>query len=239
MNCLIVGGTSGLGLALAQQLRDQEHRVTVMGRHDPGERSVGFCEFDLRDNCARLRDTKLPLAQRIEKALAKEMPIDLLIYAAGFYQEGLISELSEDEIENMLDVSARGLLYITRYVLMMQNHLDNFILIGSTSQWTARALEPVYNFAKAGAALYAESLSESGSVYRTLLIGQSGMQTPFWNGTTKDIGDMLDPAWVASTILDELSGQYRFKYIKILRGGEQGPTRVEPVKLVPRAKESR
>ena len=97
---LIVGGTSGLGLALAKKLNG-EYKVIVTGRKNPKVDNIDFLECDL---------TQEGLPDKIN-ALTAELPaISVLIYAAGYYQEGRITEISEEEIENMISVCGRGLI---------------------------------------------------------------------------------------------------------------------------------
>ncbi len=44
---LIIGGTSGLGLELAQIYADLGHHVTITGRADPKKANVKFLPFNI------------------------------------------------------------------------------------------------------------------------------------------------------------------------------------------------
>lgn len=118
MNTLIMGGTSGLGLEIAK--RESEHsQVMVAGRHDPALDSDGSAlgyasEFRAIDLA---RD---PLNQNVEGFVATLPYVDNLVYAPGFYQEGHIDDLGDDEVDRMLNVCQRGLIFTVKKLLERQ-----------------------------------------------------------------------------------------------------------------------
>jgi short-subunit dehydrogenase len=159
--------------------------------------------------------------------LLNDLPnIDLLVYAAGFFQEGKITDLSAKQVDEMLSVGLTGAIYVTRQLLVKQHELPEFIAITSTSQWTPRLYEPVYTAAKAGLAAYANSLSLDPTVQKTLVAGPAGMATNFWKDadqTAHDTSTMLSSDWVADAILEQRQMEYSYKFVRILRE----PARVE------------
>jgi short-subunit dehydrogenase len=216
MNVLVIGGTSGLGLELARDFHDADNQVTVTGRRQFEEAGLQYEVFDLAT-------PELP--KRVRELVMRLPEIDVLVYAAGYYQEGRITDLSEQEIEEMIDVGGRGLIYVMRSILAEQNSLKELITITSTSQWTPRALEPIYNFAKAGAGHFSNAMAEDGRVAKVLVAGPAGMNTDFWDGLDKDTEVMLDPAWVADEIMKLRDDEYQYRFARILRE----PARVEIV----------
>lgn len=217
MHCLIIGGTSGLGLSLAKKLADT-YDVHITGRTDPGETPLTFHTLDLSNTAE--------LLSAIDTLLQELPQIDLLVYAAGFFQDGTVTDLTVEQINTMLSVGLTGAIYLTRQLLEKQNELGEFIAITSTSQWTPRLNEPVYTAVKAGLGAYANSLSLDPRVKKTLVAGPAGMATNFWKGTDEkehDTSQMLDPDWVADRILELSSENYTYKFARILRG----PARVE------------
>ncbi len=214
---LIIGGTSGLGLELAKKLAARDEKVIITGRQDPEVDKVEYKKFDLSSS---------ELVKRVDESIANIVEVDRLIYAAGFFQEGTLTDLSEEQIEEMMDVGGRGLIYFLRALLIKQNKLDELITITSTSQWIPRKLEPIYNFVKAGAGHLSNAIAEDGRVGKVLVAGPAGMRSEFWDGIARDdLDQMLDPAWVANEMLKAASGDYNYKYIRILRQ----PARVEEV----------
>lgn len=217
MKAVIIGGSSGLGLELAKRLVVEGADVVVTGRTDPKAKDIRFVTLDLAAPV---------LPKRLEEFVKSLPKVDLLVYAAGYYQEGRVTDLSEEHIEEMLDVGARGLIYAVRAVLNRQERLKNLVVITSSSQWTPRKLEPIYNFVKAGEGHFANAMAEDGRIDKVLVDGQFGMQTGFWRGRKHpDWDKMLDPKWVAEQIIEQLKPDYRYRFIKIHRD----PPKVEVV----------
>lgn len=211
MNCLIVGGSSGLGLSLACSLKDQ-YTVYVTGRRDFNESNINYVQLDM--------SSSQDLSQRIHQVVKQLPEIDLFIYAAGFFQDGTVTDLSIKQIDEMMNVGLNGAIFFVRDILLKQQKLPEFVAVTSTSQWTPRLYEPVYTAAKAGVGAFANSMSLDERVQKTLVAGPAGMATNFWSGTDKskhDTSKMLDPDWVAETINDTRKEKYTYKFIRILR----------------------
>ena len=206
-NALIVGGTSGLGLELAKLLR-KEFSVFITGRRDPYERDLVFTRMHLT---LRSWDDKL------DELLNLVSGIDLFVYAAGYFQKGLISALFDKEIDDMLHVGLAVPAKILSKILKRQDFLRSFIAITSTSQLKPRLEEPVYTAAKAGLGMLANSISLDSRVAKTLVAAPTGMNTPFWSGTGRDTSALLGPRWVARQIVDLHNDEYEYKHELILR----------------------
>jgi short-subunit dehydrogenase len=219
-NTLIVGGTSGLGRELAYLMAASDHYEypIVTGRHDP---EVGFAEYREFD----LNKGNLPA--RIGQFVMDLPPIKSLVYAAGFPQMGHITELSDEEVDAMFDVGGRGLVFFVKKLLEKQDYLDELVTITSTSQWTPREFEPVYNFVKAGAAHYSHGQSLDPRIGKTLVVGPSGMDSEFWEGMDKDTSKMMSPEWVARRIMELRQKDDKYLFAKIL-----GATAVLPRRVV-------
>ncbi|MDQ3159086.1 MAG: SDR family NAD(P)-dependent oxidoreductase [bacterium] len=215
---LIIGGTSGLGLELARNMSANDERAIITGRHDP---QVGFAEYKEFD----LSGDHLP--SRIGQFVLDLPPISSLIYAAGFFQEGHITDLSDEQVDDMINIGGRGLIFFTKKLLEKQDQLDELVTITSTSQWVPREFEPVYNFAKAGAAHYSHGLSLDPRIRKTLVVGPSGMDTEFWSGSDNDTTKMMRPEKVARQIMNLRERNKHYTFAKILGVTETLPQRVE------------
>ncbi len=215
-NALIIGGSSGLGLELATTLPAKYHTI-VTGRHDPKNEKVDFRVLDL--------NTRDQLAGTLDEFVANLPRIDLLIYAAGFYQEGTISDVSDDDIAAMTGVGLLAPAMLLQRLLKKQSELPGFIAVTSTSQWTPRLLEPMYTSVKAGLGMLANSVSLDERIDKVLVAAPAGMNTRFWENSPRDASTMLDPKWVAEQILEQYSDNFKYKFTRILRE----PERVEIV----------
>lgn len=217
---LIVGGTSGLGLELATLLcTSNNHEVYVTGRKEPENHQLKFIYLDV-DHTDRFHN-------KIDKIISDSpQQIDLLVYAAGFYQEGSTKQLTNEDIRKMINVGLVAPTLILNRVLNRQERLPGFIAITSTSQWTPGIYEPIYTAVKAGLGMFANSLSLDPQIEKVLVVGPAGMKTNFWSNTEKDTHTMLKPKWVAEQICQlYFRDNFRYKCAKILRE----PPRVEVV----------
>lgn len=217
MNVLIVGGTSGLGYELAKLYIKDKHKVIITGRKDPSDAQLEFRKLPL---------SKSPqLKQDIENFVGTLPHIDVLVYAAGFYQEGTLTELGTQDIKDMLDVGINAPIWFVRELLQQHGKLDTFVAITSTSQWTPRLKEPIYTATKAALGQFANSISLDPRVKKTLVAGPAGMNTEFWRMTEHDRLKFNNPAWVAGQIYEALTPEYSYAFIQVLRN----PARTELV----------
>lgn len=212
---LIIGGSSGLGLEMARLL-SINCKVIITGRKDPKKSGVRFKELVL---------DKASLSADLDAFVAELPSIDLLVYAAGFFQEGILSDLSDTDIEKMNRVGLLAPALLLQRLLKKQGGLSGFIAITSTSQWTPRVLEPMYTAVKAGLGMLSNSLSLDERVGKVMVVGPAGMQTRFWESDERDTSNMLDPAWVAQEALAAWKDDFKYKFLRALRN----PSRVEIV----------
>jgi len=206
---LVVGGTSGLGLEMAKMLRDQGYDVIVIGRHDPKVKGLKFIYTNL------LSQDFINDIENYVKSLSK---IDLFVYAAGFYQVGTLTKLSEFQIKDMYNLTVLVPTLFLRAILLNQGELPGFIAITSTSHRIPREEEPAYCAAKAALDMLGNSVSLDKRVKKTLVAGPGGMKSGFYEGTDKDLSNMLPPEWVAEQILKIFfGGNFSYKKIHIPR----------------------
>lgn len=217
MSTLIVGGTSGLGAEIAK--RESEYRdVIVTGRHDPNPNFAQYREFDL---------AKENLSERIGEFVLGLPDIGTLVYSAGFFQKGRISDLDDESIETMTNIGFRALVYFSRELLKKQDELGEIVTITSTSQFTPRELEPVYCAVKAAAGQLTNSLSLDRRVGKARVIAPGGMNTNFWKDSDVDMSGGLDDVWVAEQVMSLRGRDDRYLFAKIPRPNGDTPPQVE------------
>jgi short-subunit dehydrogenase len=108
---MIVGGTSGMGLALATHYLEHKHTVAICGR-DLGKLSA----IDIQTNYPELRAYELDIANRenLEAALADflkggECALDLMIVTAGTYFNSRTQPLDRAATHSLLRTNVSGL----------------------------------------------------------------------------------------------------------------------------------
>ncbi len=210
MHTVIIGGSRGIGWELAKIYAAQGDKVTVTGRKQPDEARSGI-------SFVGLNLSGLAYVESIDNCITWLGAIDRLIFSPGYYQEGTVTDLDERAIEDMIQVCGSSFIFVVRAILEKQSKLDECIVITSSSQWTPRKLEPIYNFAKAGLGHFAHALSLDERVKKLLVAGPTGTKTAFHNGRNVDMSTYHKPEWVARQIFDHSQDDYRYKFIKILR----------------------
>ena len=210
MRTLIVGGSSGLGLAMAKRFSDAGDQVIVTGRTDPAVDFADFQSFDL---------TQPDLASKIDTFVASLPEIDRLVYAAGLYLKGNLTDLSAQQIDDVLSISARGIIFFTRSILAKQESLDGLITISSMSQWTPSGATPVYNFVKAGMGHFSNSMANDGRIKKVLVVAPSTMADDESNEK------IATKKWVANEITQVWNEDFGYKCVRI----PNNPARIEEV----------
>lgn len=218
-NILIIGGTSGLGLELAKTHAALGHTIFIAGRKDPQLTGIEFIKFSIDSDSQKL-------INEINSLVPKLPPIQTLIYATGYYQEGRIDRLDDDEILKMINVGLVAPALLVRRLKTKTDKPLKIMLITSSSQYTPRELEPIYTATKAGLGMLGNSLGLDPETGKVLVVAPSGMNTAFWE-KGRDVSGYLDPVQVAEQVTELASGTFKYKYAKILRN----PVKVEIVEV--------
>lgn len=215
-NILIVGGSSGVGLELAEHYVAEGHTVCITGRSNPQILEAKFYPLDIGAD---------RMSAQVDALLDGFSDIHTVIYAAGFLQRGTIETLDDAALISMVNL---GLLVPMMLVARLKPIAPTplkVMLITSSSGYTPRPNEPAYAAVKAGLSMFGASIARDPEIGKVLVAAPSGINTRFWEGTDEDTSTMLNPGWVAEQIVDLSSGAFKYKYVKLLRD----PARVEVV----------
>ncbi|GAA4563980.1 SDR family oxidoreductase [Micromonospora coerulea] len=157
---VVVGGTSGLGLAVARLLAD-EHRVAVLGDVSDEVAAVtdelgcagGVCDVSSYE---QVRDAFAAVARRYGV-------IDGVAACASVWAGGDLAQLSPERIRRTVEVNALGTTYVLRealHHLRRQNH-GNVVYIGAMAVTKPRPGIPLYRATKSYGSSLVESLAEA------------------------------------------------------------------------------
>lgn len=219
---LIIGGTAGLGLSLAEQMLKDGNSVYIAGRTDP--KIPGLCFIP-----CTISEDQNDLSMAVSEVLDVIKEVDVFVYAVGFNQIGLLDSFESSELALMVNVGLLAPVEFTRQLLAKQGNLPGFIAITSTSATIPRKDEPVYAGVKAGLAHFTRSVALDERVTQTLIAAPAGMNTRMQHERGhKSTQDLLDPKWVAEQILTEFAETKSCREILILRE----PPRIEVVSSV-------
>lgn len=139
----ITGATSGLGRVLTEMLVKQGHTVYATGRNESALnylKSIGAIVFQ-----ADLRNPS-----DIDAVVSQLPMIDLAILNAGlgFFDSAI--NLTDQEVDQMIDVNVRAPIYLTKRLapLMIANNQGHFIFVGSQAGKVATNKASVYAASK-------------------------------------------------------------------------------------------
>lgn len=140
---LITGGTSGIGLAIAQAFQNAGAKVIIAGTNQAKldailEKTDGFkgLLIDVRNI------EQLPNKVKQAEALFDENRIDILVNSAGVVVKHGFWEIDEKEYDGIMDTNAKGTFFMSKIVgkAMVEKNVKGHILNVSSSS----ALRPAW-----------------------------------------------------------------------------------------------
>lgn len=154
----LVGASTGIGLACAQALRAAGAQVIVSARNAQGveawaaqDTGVQWRALDVGDHAA---------VQATARALLAEGPLDMVIYAAGYYKAQRATALDLQELLQHDKVNYQGALQIIHAVLpgMLARQSGHISLLSSVAGWRGLPNGLAYGPTKAALTHLAETL---------------------------------------------------------------------------------
>jgi short-subunit dehydrogenase len=210
---IISGGTSGLGLEIAELLIKSGKNVLILGRNSK----------KLADASSRLKKTsKSLLSESMICNIGKEDDVRMVgefLTSTSFRVEylfnnagmGLFTKAHNSTsalIDTIFEANLKGMILLTSEILRLTPEEEELTIVNimSTSALLGRAEESIYCAAKWGARGYTEALRTElkGTKRNIIAVYPGGMRTNFWNipGQNRDISTFMDPAEVAEKIVN-------------------------------------
>ena len=219
---LVTGGSSGIGLAIARVLREEQFDLTLASRtKEKVERAAGdlgaqavAADVSREEDCERL------IAEHRERFGR----LDVLVNSAGVGIGGRVEELSTKHWNLQLDVNLRGAFIVTRAALPLLKETRGLVVnIASIAGTNPAPGLAAYGASKAALISFTRSLNaelEDGGV-RSTAICPAFVDTPMaqWSGLSAE--EMIQPedcAEVVRTLL-RLSPRARIPQVVIERLG--------------------
>jgi len=162
--CLVTGGGSGLGRAIAERFCAEGARVTVVGRRAEAlEASVAAITAAGGEAHAVVADIADPAqAARCVREVAERWGrIDVLVNNAGAVIRKPCAELSVEEWDSVMDVNLRAVFLMCHEVLphMVASGGGSIVNVASISALRGQPNACVYSASKAGVVNFARSIA--------------------------------------------------------------------------------
>ena len=189
---VVVGGTSGIGLAAARTLLERGYDVFIIGRHAPESTQLPggrytFLQTDLRNYDDELFDR-----------LSKNPNVKVLLLTAGFGRVTDFENLHPSEIKALFEVNTVSTLRIIRkfYDRLLSPERLYCGVVSSIAGLVSSPMFSVYSATKAALCRFIESvnieLEERGTGNRILNIAPGSVPGTRFNGGENDL-DLIRP----------------------------------------------
>ena len=114
-NALVVGASSGIGLACAVALADYGAKVTLAARRTKNIKELAE-KLNNKGCDASILDLDIGNLENIEENLLSKGPYDVLVNSAGIAKHSLSKNTNVSDFDEVLNVNLKGAFFLTRTV---------------------------------------------------------------------------------------------------------------------------
>jgi len=197
---LITGGSSGIGLAVAEGLAAEGAEVALLARNELGlaaaKRKLAEHGAEAVTVAADVTDHEA-LAAAVEEAVAQLGGLDVLVTSAASLSFGRFTETDTADFEATIETVLGGTIATIREALPhLESSRGAVVAIGSIAGRMPLPGMAAYTASKHGLAGFLETvrieLEESGSSVTLSLVNPGAVDTPLWNTLESSTG-LLPP----------------------------------------------
>ncbi|EJL83998.1 SDR family oxidoreductase [Pantoea sp. BIGb0393] len=185
---LVTGGTTGIGLASAQELAAQGARVFITGRRqaelDAAVASIGSSASGIRADASVLSDLDHVYAEIAQQAGR----LDILFANAGGGDMLPLGAITEEHFDRIFGTNVRGVLFTVQKALPLLSDKASVILTSSTTSVQGTAGFSVYSASKAAVRNFARSwaLDVKDRGIRVNVVSPGPVHTPGLGGLVSE-----------------------------------------------------
>jgi len=162
--CLVTGGGSGLGRAIAERFAGEGARVAVIGRHPESLQSTVAAITEAGGEAAAVvGDISVPeeAVGTVAEAMAQWGQIDIFVNNAGVVDRQTCTEASVDDWDRVMNINLRAVFVMCKAVIphMIENGGGAIVNIASISAVRGQSNACSYSASKAGMINFARTIA--------------------------------------------------------------------------------
>lgn len=192
---LIVGGSGGIGFAIARKFVSNGCNVIITGTNE--QKLIDLCK-ELGDNCSYLLldlSSENNYGQKVEEVVKRLGKIDILVNSAGIHCKSKFGDITLEEWDKVLNINLRGTYFMSQAVAdyMIKNKITGHILNVSSASSAKPGWTP-YEISKAGVKSltlgFADKLVKYGIIVNSIapgpvateMLGRADGDNLLWSG---------------------------------------------------------
>ena len=212
---IVTGGSSGLGMKIAEELVKKNINVIIIGRDKEKIDTVVSNLIKVHQHVHVLGYTvnignEEEVLTFYRSISHKQIEFDYLYNVAGVGFFGELEKITSNDILRVFESNLIGLILMTvqavRHMKRFTEHKCRIVNVLSTAALGAKKFETIYYAAKWGARGFIESVKDElvGSNIEMITVLPGGMNTGFWKNIDSgyDFSNFMKPEEVAKTIVD-------------------------------------
>lgn len=197
-SCLVVGGSRGIGLAVARELQASGERVAVTHRGAETPEGLFGVACDVTDTA------QVDLAfKRVEE---EQGPVEVLVVNAGIVRDRLLAAMPEEDFTAVLDTNLTGAYRTVKRAVrgMLRMRRGRIVLISSVVGLQGAAGQANYAASKAGLVGFGRSMARE--------LGPRGITV-----------NIVAPGFIETDMTAALPSALRDEYIQQIPLGRSAP----------------
>lgn len=155
---IVTGGSSGIGLAIAQTFYQEGAKVVIFGRDPKGlsdaHREVGEDVITVRGDVRRLRDL-----DKLYETAAELGGVDVIVTSAGIQGSARFEEVDEEHFDRVIETNLKGTYFSIQKGIPLLREGGSIILISSVAAKLGIQAAGLYAASKAAVSMLAKSFA--------------------------------------------------------------------------------
>ncbi len=177
---VITGGNSGIGLGIAEALKNEGAKGVIVGRN---QKTLDRAVAQLGDNFIAVNAdvTRVADLERVFKETAERFgKVDVVVANAGAGTIGTVASIGEADYDRTMNLNLKSVYFTVHAALPYMNDGSSVILIGSNAAHRAYPNFTLYGAAKAAVIFFAKGFSSDllGRKIRVNVITPGTTDTP-------------------------------------------------------------